>query len=236
MEFEDQLQIWKVRHGSTDNFPGKLSLCIGMPVMIRNNDATELCITKGQEAFVAGWNNKRGPHGKRVLNTLFVRLDKPPKDVQIEGLPKNVVPITMATKTVRCIFPNDLKESIERQQLWILPNFAMTDYAAQGKTRPYNVIHLNSCRSHMSYYKALSRSTSAAGTIIAQGFDTGKITGGYSGYLRQEFCEHEILDDITKQKYEGKLPDHVQVLLHNNLIRSYFQWKGTDYVPELVDE
>jgi hypothetical protein len=136
MEFEDQLQIWKVRHGSTDNFPGKLSLCIGMPVMIRNNDATELCITKGQEAFVTGWNDKRGPHGKRVLNTLFVRLDKPPKDVQIEGLPKNVVPIIMATKTVPCIFPNDLKESIERQQLWILPNFAMTDYAAQGKTRP----------------------------------------------------------------------------------------------------
>jgi hypothetical protein len=236
MEFEDQLQIWKVRHGSTDNFPGKLSLCIGMPVMIRNNDATELCITKGQEAFVAGWNDKRGPHGKCVLNTLFVRLYKPPKDIQIEGLPKNVVPITMATKTVPCIFPNDLKESIERQQLWILPNFAMTDYAAQGKTRPYNVVHLNSCRSHMSYYTALSRSASAAGTIIVQGFDTGKITRGCSGYLRQEFREHEILDDITKQRYEGKLPNHVQGLLRNNLIRSYQKWKGTDYVPELVDE
>jgi hypothetical protein len=70
MEFEDQLQIWKVRHGSTDNFAGKLSLCIGIPVMIRNNDATELCITKGQEAFVVGWNDKKGPHGKHVLNTI----------------------------------------------------------------------------------------------------------------------------------------------------------------------
>ena len=236
MEFEDQLQIWKVRHGSTDNFAGKLSLCIGMPVMIRNNDATELCITKGQEAFVVGWNDQKGPHGKRVLNTLFVRLDKPPKDIQIDGLPMNVVPITMATKTVPCIFPNDLKESIERQQLWILPNFAMTDYAAQGKTRPYNVVHLNSCRSHMSYYTALSRSASAAGTIIVQGFDTGKITRGCSGYLRQEFREHEILDDITKLRYEGKLPDHIQGLLRNNLIRSYQKWKGTDYVPEQIDE
>ena len=35
--------------------PGKLSLCIGMPIMIRNNAATEMCITKGQEAFVYAW-------------------------------------------------------------------------------------------------------------------------------------------------------------------------------------
>ena len=204
--------------------------------MIRNNDATELCITKGQEGFVVGWDDMKGPHGKRVLNTLFVKLDKPPKDVQIEGLPQNVVPITMATKTIPYIFSNDLKESIETQQVWILPNFAMTDYAAQGKTRPYNIVHLNSCRSHMSYYTALSRSASAAGTIIVQGFDPSKITRGCSGYLRQEFREHEILDDITKLRYEGKLPSHVQGLLRNNLIRSYQKWKGTDYVPELVDE
>ena len=236
MEFDDQLQVWKVRHGATDNFPGKLSLCIGMPVMIRNNDATELCITKGQEGSVAGWNAKRGPHGKHVLETLFVKLNKPPKDIQIEGLPMNVVPIVMATKTIPCVFPNDLKESIERQQLWILPNFAMTDYAAQGKTRPYNVVHLNSCRSHMSYYTALSRSASAAGTIIVQGFDPSKITRGCSGHLRQEFREHEILDDVTKLRYEGKLPDNVQGILRNTLIRTYQIWKGTDYVPEQIDE
>lgn len=32
----------------------KDSLCIGMPVIIRNNDTIELCITKGQEEVVAG--------------------------------------------------------------------------------------------------------------------------------------------------------------------------------------
>jgi len=88
---------------------------------------------------------------------------------------------------VQSVFPSDLKESIERQQVWVLPNFAMTDYAAQGKTRPYNVVHLNSCTSHMSYYTCLSQSASAAGTIIIQGFDPKVITRGCSGYLRQEF-------------------------------------------------
>jgi hypothetical protein len=153
-----QREIWKVRHGATDNVAGKLSLCIGMPVIIRNNDATELCITNGQEGFVARWQSSKGTHGKRVLDTLFIKLNNPPKVVQIPGLPDNVVPIVRNTKTIQCVFPSDHKESIERQQVSVLPNFAMTAHAAQGKTRPYNVVHLNSCFNHMSYYSSLSRS------------------------------------------------------------------------------
>jgi len=154
----------------------------------------------------------------------------------IPGLPKNVVPIVMATKTVDCIFPNDMKESIERQQVWVLPNFAMTDYAAQGKTRLYNVVHLHSCRSHMAYYTALSRSSSTAGTIILQGFEPSKITRGCSGHLRQEFREHELLDDISRLRYEGQLPEEIQGDMRNSLIRSYQNWKGTAYVPNKTDK
>jgi len=39
-----QKVIWDLPPSATNHFPGKLSLCIGMPVIIRNNDATELCI------------------------------------------------------------------------------------------------------------------------------------------------------------------------------------------------
>ncbi|KAF9457986.1 hypothetical protein BDZ94DRAFT_1174610, partial [Collybia nuda] len=215
----DQTEIWKVRHGSTENFAGKLSLCLGMPIMIRNNDATELCITKGQEGIVVGWHSEKDLHGKPVLETLFVELINPAKTIQIPGLPKNVVPLVKGTKTITCIFPSDVKESLERQQVWVLPNFAMTDYAAQGKTRPKNVVHLNSCFSHMSYYTCLSRSASAAGTIIVQGFEPSVITRGCSGYLRQEFREHEILDDITRLRYEGLLPDSIEGHIRNSLIR-----------------
>jgi len=202
IEYPVQKEIWKVRHGATEYFAGKLSLCLGMPVMIRNNDATELCITKGQEGFVVGWQSSPGSHKQHMLDTVFVELDNPPKLVQIPGLPDNVVPIVKGKKTIQCIFPSDLKESIERQQVWILPNFAMTVHAAQGKTRPYNVVHLNSCLTHMSYYSALSRSATAAGTVILQGFDSKVITRGCSGYLRQEFRELELLDDITRLRFE----------------------------------
>ena len=73
----------------------------------------------------------------------------------------------------------------------------------------------------MSYYTCLSRSTSAAGTIIMQGFEPSIINRGYSGYLRQEFREHEILDDLTRLTYKKKLPNQ--------------QWKGEHFVPNKVD-
>jgi hypothetical protein len=201
----DQLQIWKLRHGATDNFAGKLSLCIGMPVMIRNNDATELCITKGQEAFVVGWQAVKGPHGKHVLDTLFVKLDKSAKTINIPGLPKNVVPLVKTSRTIECTLLSDRKEYIQRQQVNVLSNFAMTDYASQGKTRPHNVVHSNSCYSHMSYYTCLSRSSSADGTIIMQGFDPELLQQGVLGILDKSSesmnCWMKFLDLDMKVLY-----------------------------------
>ena len=66
---------------NTNLIPPKLSLCIGMPVMIRVNAATELCVTKGQEAFVRSWEFSCNPDGKKVLETLFVELIDPPSAV-----------------------------------------------------------------------------------------------------------------------------------------------------------
>jgi hypothetical protein len=72
----------------------------------------------------------------------------------------------------------------------------MTDYATQGKTRPYNIVELNNYRDHQSHYTCLSRSATADGTIILQEFDSTKITSGAHGTLWQEFHELEILDLI----------------------------------------
>ena len=110
-EISSSLQkvIWDLPPAATNHFPGKLSLCIGMPVIIRNNDATSLCITKGQEGHVVGWQAGIGLHGKNVLNTLFIKLDELAKIVNIDGLPENVVPITRGSKNIECTFSSDLK-------------------------------------------------------------------------------------------------------------------------------
>jgi len=94
-----------------------------------------------------------------------------------------------------------------------------------------NVVDLNNSRLHQSYYTALSRSASAAGTIILQGFDARKITGGASGALRQEFRELEILDDIVRLRYDGKLSSTVIGDRRNTLISCFRKWKGDHYMP-----
>jgi len=233
---EMQDAVWNLRHSASEHIPGKLSLCIGLPVMIRNNDATELCITKGQEGHIVGWKSRIGSRGQLVLETLYVKLDRPAKNINIEGLPENVVPLMKIKKSVKCTFPNGVSIPVRRSQVQVLPNFAMTVYSSQGKTRPDNVVILNSCRDHLSYYTALSRSSTAEGTIIIQGFNPNKITCGAPGYLRQEFRELELLDEITHLRFEVKLSPSINGNLRNALIRQYQLLKGKYYVPEVVPD
>jgi len=232
--------LWKLPHNSTDHHAGKLSLCLGMPVLIKYNVATECCVTNGAEAIVVGWNASDISDGKQVLDTLFVQLINPPKNIQIDGLPLNVVPIPRQTKTVTCLYPDDDKIEVSREQVPVLPNFAMTDYSSQGRTRLYNVVDLHNCVNHQSYYTCLSRGSTAEGTIIVQGFDAAKITGHASGHLRQEYRTLEILDEITKLRYEDQLPMRIkgkasfQEHRRNDLVREYQLWKGINYVPDSI--
>ncbi|KAH6888907.1 hypothetical protein BKA70DRAFT_1121355, partial [Coprinopsis sp. MPI-PUGE-AT-0042] len=101
----------------------------------------------------------------------------------------------------------------------------MTDYASQGKTRKINVVDLAQCKNHQSYYTCLSRSASAADTVILQGFDTTKITKGVHGFLRQEFRELDLLDAITQHRFDDTLPGHIWGNLRNPMIRAFQLWK-----------
>ncbi|KDQ34011.1 hypothetical protein PLEOSDRAFT_1074087 [Pleurotus ostreatus PC15] len=125
--------------------PGKLNLCKGLPVMLRNNSATELCMTNGQE-----------------------------------DLPTNVVPIMRTATPTWCDLPSGKRLHVSRNQVEITVNYAMTDFASQGKTRINNVVHLNDTTTHQGYYTALSRSASAAGTLILQGFNATLISDHFS--------------------------------------------------------
>ena len=223
----DQDALWECYPHMSDHVPAKLSLCVGMPVMIRNNEATELCVTKGQEAVVVGWDACDGPYGRQILETLFVKLVNPPKSVQLADLPTDVIPLTKLTSSIQCKAKSDQLLQIKRQQIPVLLNFAMTDYASQGKTRATNVVDLGYCRDHQSYYTALSRSSSAAGTALIQDFPERKITGGISGWLRQEFRELNVLNEVTRLQYERCLPSGIFGPLRNPVVRAYYVWIKT---------
>ena len=202
-------------------------LCIGMPVMIRHN----IAITKGQEGTVGGWDSKPGPYGKEMLETLFMKLTQPPKLIKFNDLQLNVVPIVKMASSVKCGLVDDQVYNVNHLQVLVLPNFAITDYASQGKTRPDNVVDLTHCTSHQSCYTVLSRGALAAGTVIVQSFSPGPITGGTSGWLRQEFYKLEILNEITTLAYNSSLPDSINAQIRNVRITQFREWKGPNYVP-----
>ncbi|KAK0222357.1 hypothetical protein IW262DRAFT_1448329 [Armillaria fumosa] len=176
--------LWAALPSANDKqIPPVLMLCQGMPVMIRTNSATELCITKGQEGTVYVWSSSIGLHGKPVLDIVFVQLINPPSNIHVDDLPPNIIPVVHTSKTVVCTLPDDTTVKVSCTQVEITTNFDMTDFASQ--------VNLNNCRSHQSYYTALSHAATADGTLIlpAIGYarmspiDPNKMQGGCSGHL-----------------------------------------------------
>jgi hypothetical protein len=80
--------------------------------------------------------------GQWVLDTLFIKLTNPPSDVKINDLPTNVVSFSKTTTSMYCTLPDDSQIYLARSQVEVLPCFAMTDYAFQGKTRPFNPVDI----------------------------------------------------------------------------------------------
>ncbi|EIW60991.1 uncharacterized protein TRAVEDRAFT_120098 [Trametes versicolor FP-101664 SS1] len=232
---EIQNMLWELPPCLTDHHAGILYLCKGLPVLLKNNEATELCATNGAEAKVYDWHSHRGSGGKNVLDVLFVQLVKPPKDVFIQGLPVNVVPIVPCKMRVKCIIPIGSKSvNIYRSQVMILPNFAMTDFASQGRTRNMNFCHLKYCRTSQALYTCLSRSSSLEGTFIIEGFDESKCRGGLPNSLRQEFRELEILNFVTMLSFNNTLPLSVSLSYRAETIKTYVSNFGARHVPEGV--
>ncbi len=227
-----QRVLWDLPPDASDHRSGTLKLCKGLPLLIKYNEATECCVTNGAEAKVVDWISHKHPQSKReMLKILFVELQNPPTPIQLEGLPLNVVPISPDSKSINCALPDGSQLKINRSQIPVIPNFAMTDYCSQGRTRPFNVIHLNNCPTHQSYYTCLSRSATHEGTLILYGFNSGTIMGQLSGHLRQEFRELEVLDDISKLKYEALLPEQVNGIVRRDIITQYRRWKGDNHIP-----
>ncbi|KAJ7662304.1 hypothetical protein B0H17DRAFT_862856, partial [Mycena rosella] len=101
------------------------------------------------------------------------------------GFTGEIVPLVRTVSYITVLLEDDTLLSVLREQIVALINFGMMDYTSQGKSRPKNAFDLANCRTHMSYYVALSRGTTPDGTIIVQALNMSKITSGISVYLRQ---------------------------------------------------
>ena len=236
MDLSMQERLWQLEPEFTHHYPSQLSICIGLPVMVKYNYATECGVTNGAEGVVVGWKSHSIGLGKEALSILFVKLTSPPTPIQLDGLEENVVPISAENVDIECKVNDGTKIPIRRTQVLALPNFGMTDFNSQGRTRKFNVCDISNCLTHQSIYTCLSRGSTYDGTMLLQGFDSKVVplTGGLSGELRQEFRDLELLDEITKLIFEDKLPKGVFGLSRTALIHSYRSHKnvGKEHVPK----
>ncbi|EAU84997.2 hypothetical protein CC1G_04093 [Coprinopsis cinerea okayama7 len=230
MDRNTQEKLWSMPSHTSKLVAGRLILCLGMPVCIRYNVATELCITKGQEGTVAGWVAHRHPVWKDhdCLDVLFVKLTNPPKKIKIPYLPENVVPITKISTTMRAKTGVDDRDfaCISRHQVPVLPNFSMTDYSSQAKSREINVVDIGQCRSFQAIYVCLSRGTSAAGTVILEDFADSDVRGVLDKDLAMEYRALKHLDEITDLVYRNELPEGILHTGRMDTLKAYKEWKG----------
>ena len=233
-----QKQLWEMLPVDSEHLPGRLSLCLGIPVMIKHNEATECSVTNGADCIVVGWQSTI-LQDVRTLETLFVRLTNPKETIHLEGLPMNVVPIRSLERRITCRLPDDSEISITRRQVPVVLNFAITDYVSQGKTRPFNVTDPKYLETYQSLYTALSRGSTSCGTVLLREIDSTRVQGGLKmkhGDLFREMQQLELLDDITTKQYQGSLSPKVKGSLRWELIESFLKVMGSTYVPPNVDK
>ena len=97
---------------------------------IKNNEATECCVTNGAKAEVVSWTSRPITNEKNALETLFIYLAYSPHLIKLPGLPENVVPLTPHSKAVKCKLLSGKFINVNRTQVAVLPNFAMTDFGS----------------------------------------------------------------------------------------------------------
>lgn len=232
-DIDKQMQdvLWEVHPSRSDQHAGKLELCLGIPVLIKYNEATEAGVTNGAEGFVVGWNSRPIGDGKETLDTLFVKLKVTASPIKVHGLPDNVVPVAAYTKYVGVKLHDDSALKVSRTQVPVLLNFSMTDYASQGRSRPQNPMDPSDCKSIQSLYTCLSRATTWESNVLVSPISKVLAQSALSQQLRREFQQLELLNAITKLRFEGRLPDQVQGETRTSLINSFQQWKGVDWCP-----
>lgn len=149
--------LWSQYPSSNDrNIAPVLDLCVEMPVIIWYNSATELCITRGQNAFVWNWVSSLGLWNQRMLDVVFVMLDKPLCEIKIPGLLVNIVLLVPRSESIGITLPNGGTLWVTRTQVHMLPGFSISDYSSQGFCIEKNVVNPLFAQSHQSMYTALS--------------------------------------------------------------------------------
>ena len=182
--------------------PGIIPLFVGAPVILRNkNISINLSITNGQPGII------RDVKMKRLDNELFCAdlalVEFPASSVHIEGLPKHYYPIFPISSTITSTIPIDNNEyetaTIQRNQLPLQLAFAVTAYAAQGKTLPQILCNLK--EGGFAAYVSASRARTREGLFITDEVSLKNLNTTISSHLLRETARLDALKYNTLVKF-----------------------------------
>jgi hypothetical protein len=211
-----RVKIASLSEKNTNRLREVIEIAIGMKAMVVLNLATEADIANGTRGTIT--DIKLDPREPSVQpdEQGIVKLRYPPAmvlfrpdcgtDLEFEGLPRGVVPITPS----ECSFNVQVGKKvhrIQRRQLAITPGYAFTDYKSQGQTIEYVIIDIgkppSGSLSPFSVYVALSRSRGRDRIRLLRDFDEKLFMTHPSESLRVEMRRIEELDRITEHNFRS---------------------------------
>jgi len=201
LQGDDQARMWRVPSKVSKDSLGLLPLVPGMRVMVTENVATSSRVANGAEGILKDIKYELDDDGNRYAVCAYVHI--PGCKLQAPGLPQEIVPIvpSLTTFTYKA---GDLKYSVSRTQLPLLPAYAYTDYKAQGRSLAKVLVDLSTCRSLQSVYVMLSRASSLQDIAIIRWFPPTKVNQRLQEEFRVEFERLRKLDEATKARFEAR--------------------------------
>lgn len=140
---EQRLAIAHLKLDKTNQLPNKVELAVGMKIMILENMATDAGLANGSRGEIINIIlDLRETIMDRSSESKTICLRYPPvailfatyfnQDVQLQGLPKGVVPIFPSQKKFHLGGRSSCM--IARKQFALTPAYAFTDFKSQGQT------------------------------------------------------------------------------------------------------
>ncbi|KAF5334229.1 hypothetical protein D9611_014313 [Ephemerocybe angulata] len=179
IENQDLIEELHGKHsGQTKGRLGRVPLCIGMPVLIAQNYDVAGGVVNGSKGTVKKLRYKPNRRGQKVLTSCIVNIPGC-SALQMPHLSADEIPILSDSIEVAFSrYGGKNAKTVRRQQVAIVPAFAMTAHRAQGQTMENVIVDLQSCSSTESAYVMVSRATSLDGLFVLRHFAPEKITGG----------------------------------------------------------
>ncbi len=178
--------------------PGYIALYDGMPVIVKGkNISTELKITNGAQGFVRYVSTFICSEGFCCAEAIFVEV--PGCNVQLDGLPYEVIPILPSTWT----FSTNIevgegllsRQQVSRHQIYLEGGFAITGHGSQGRT--INPVLCDLHEGGFAAYVMASRCSEKKSLCISQTVSIDQLNKPLPENLKKELNYLSVLENNT---------------------------------------